>query len=212
MARKFSKKVRDNSHRKTKPVILIIAEGTNETETQYFRSFQYQEAEYVIRVLCTGHKTDPEGMLKKLESYWNDNGFDAERGDLAFVVVDLDCNEEKAQLISRLEKESTIAEFVVSNPCFEMWFLLHFKYSTKAFSSGNAVIDELKKYIPDYEKNMDVSTIIQSRLSDAIGNVERLRQYHQDNEHKWPSKDCNPYTEVYKIIDVINSIKNMTEE
>ena len=212
MARKFTKKVRDKSFRKTKPVILIIAEGTNETETQYFYSFQHQNAGYIIKVLCTGHKTDPEGMLNKIETYWNENGFDKERGDMAFVLVDLDYNEEKAKLIRRLEKKSAIAQFIVSNPCFEVWFLLHFGYSTKAFTSGNAVIDELKKHIPGYEKNMDVSGIILQGLADAIRNVQRLRQYHQDNGHLWPSKDCNPYSDADIVIQAIYSCKAMMEE
>lgn len=212
MARKFAKKVRDKSIRKTKPVILIIAEGTNETETQYFYTFQHQNAGYIIKVLCTGHKTDPEGMLRKIETYWLENGFDSVHGDMAFILVDLDCNEEKAKLIRCLAKKSKIAQFIVSNPCFEVWFLLHFVYSTKAFASGKAVIDELKKYIPGYEKNKDISGIIMPGLADAIGNVQRLRQYHQDNGCLWPSKDCNPYSDVYKVIEAISSRKAMMEE
>lgn len=212
MARKFSKKARDKSIRKTKPVILIIAEGTNQTESQYFYSFQHQNAGYIIKVLCTGHKTDPAGMLTKIESYWIENGFDTERGDMAFVLVDIDCKEEKAKLIRLLAMKSAIARFIVSNPCFEEWFLLHFRYSTKAFSSGNAVVDELKKYIPGYEKNKDISGIILPGLADAIGNAQRLRQYHQDNGHIWPSKDCNPYSDADIVIEAIYSRKAMMEE
>ena len=50
MARRFDTKKRNNAHRKTNPVILLIAEGTNETESRYFSSFQHQHAGYTIIV------------------------------------------------------------------------------------------------------------------------------------------------------------------
>ena len=183
MARKFDTKKRDRVLRKTNPVILLIAEGTNETESRYFRSFQHQHAGYVIKVLKTGHKTDPEGMLKKLEDYWAENGLDAEHGDIAFVVTDLDCDETKAQLIANLSKTS-YSKFVISNPCFEVWFLLHYRYSTKSFMSSTETIQALKQYIPDYQKNSDVATLLKPRLQNAIHNAECLERYHQENKNR----------------------------
>ena len=207
MARRFDTRKRNNAHRKTNPVILLIAEGTNETESKYFSSFQHQHAGYTIIVLKTGHKTDPEGMLKKLEDYWVEKNLDAERGDIAFVVVDLDCSKAKTQLIDRLSKTITITEFVVSNPCFEVWFLLHFRYSTKSFLSSYEVINELKKYIPDYQKNSDVAGLIKPNLPQAVRNAQRLEAYHCDNMNRWPSNDCNPRTDVAKVILAIEERK-----
>ena len=48
---------------------------------------------------------------------------------------------------------------VLSMPCFEYWLLLHFEYTTRAFlgtpgrSACSRVISELKRHLPDYEKN-----------------------------------------------------------
>lgn len=38
--RKFDHKKRNIENRKQKPVVLIVAEGDNVTESQYFKSFQ----------------------------------------------------------------------------------------------------------------------------------------------------------------------------
>lgn len=48
MARSFSRKKRNTATRRQKPLILIIAEGQNVTESQYFRHFQEQHADYNI--------------------------------------------------------------------------------------------------------------------------------------------------------------------
>ena len=69
MARIFSKKIR-KIKRKKKPVILIIAEGKNVTESQYFTSFQKQNNGFNIQMLTTDPSTDPERLYKKITHYW----------------------------------------------------------------------------------------------------------------------------------------------
>ena len=64
MSRQFSRKKRDAKIRKPKPLIVIIAEGKNVTETNYFKSFQNQFAAYNIKILSVGHETDPKNMLE----------------------------------------------------------------------------------------------------------------------------------------------------
>ena len=60
MGRQFDRKRRDKQKRRPKPLILLVAEGTNVTESQYFSSFQNQNAEYMIKVLKPGHRTVPK--------------------------------------------------------------------------------------------------------------------------------------------------------
>ena len=176
MARSFSRKKRNTATRRQKPLILIIAEGQNVTESQYFRHFQEQHADYNIKILIPGHITDPSGMQKTILRYWDQYGMDEEKGDVAFIVLDLDCNSEKGRLIRKLEKENENARFVVSNPCFEVWFLLHFRYSTRAYYTSSEVIRDLRKYIPDYEKNTDVALLIADDIEIAMKNAEKLRK------------------------------------
>ncbi len=39
-----------------------------------------------------------------------------------------------------------------SMPSIELWFLLHFKYTTKEFTNCAEILIDLKKYLPEYEK------------------------------------------------------------
>ena len=37
-------------------------------------------------------------------------------------------------------------------PSIEYWFLLHYKHTTRHFGTSKAVIKELRKYLPQYDK------------------------------------------------------------
>jgi len=180
-----------------------VAEGENVTESQYFKSFQKQNSRCNIRIILAKHITDPEGMLKAVQLKWRELELDARKGDKAYVVLDLDCDENKAALIKRLQLKSKEVQFIVSNPCFEVWFLLHFKYSTKEFLSGNAVVHELRNYISEYEKNLDVSGMLAPLQDKAFNNVDKLIKYFDEMGYKWPSIECNPRTDAGMIVDVI---------
>ena len=39
-----------------------------------------------------------------------------------------------------------------SMPAIELWFLLHFVYTTKEFMNCAQVVEDLKNYLPEYEK------------------------------------------------------------
>ena len=200
MTRSFSVKVRDSSAKTPKPLLLLIAEGRNVTETQYFRQFQRQHSAFNIKILTPGSATDPDKMLETLERYWKKYDMSDARGDQGFVVLDLDCNEKKARLIEKLQSGSKIARFIVSNPCFEVWFVLHYRYSTHVYSDGNAVIKELKNYIPDYQKNTDVTELLSGKLDAAMKNAHKLVEHYEEIGYHWPSNECNPRTDVPKII------------
>ena len=206
MARQFSTKRRGTEKFSTNPVIVMIVEGHNMTETLYFRQFNKQRAGYSIKLLASGSSTDPEGMLANLDRFWLSNDLDPKRGDRGFIVLDLDCDDRKGRLIKKLEKESEIGHFVVSNPCFEVWFLLHFRYTTHAFSSTE-IIRELRRFISDYEKNRDVSELLAPHSDIAYENARKLIQYFEENQAQWPSNECNPRTDIPEILDVIRSLE-----
>ncbi|MBR4766736.1 MAG: RloB domain-containing protein [Clostridia bacterium] len=203
MSRQFSSKKRNSRVKTPKPLIVIIAEGKNVTETNYFKSFQNQYASYNIKLLSVGHETDPKNMLERLEDYWQKQELNTENGDMAFVVLDLDCDEKKANLIKRLASKSFNSRFIVSNPCFEVWFLLHYKYSTHSYLTGSELINDLKTFIPDYDKTMDVSELLYDNIDAAISNAYKLKDHYETLGSKWPSNDCNPRTDVPVIIEYI---------
>ncbi len=207
-ARKFTAKKRGTAIIPTNPVIVLIVEGRNVTETLYFRQFNKPHAGYIIKVLASGSSTDPEGMLENLNRFWIENELNPERGDRGFVVLDLDCDDRKGKLIRSLEKKSEVTHFIVSSPCFEVWFLLHFRYTTHAFNNSAEIIRELRRYISDYEKNRDISGKLSGYTNIAYENAKKLVRYFEKDANQWPSNDCNPRTDVPDILEVIRMLKD----
>jgi len=203
--RSFSSKPRGKVTKTRKPIILIATEGKNKTEKTYFNHFNSRGSKYSVKPFSTGD-TDPAGMLKALKRRCADNEISAKNGDLACIALDLDCKEEKAAIIRDLSAKGVNAPymFVVSNPCFEVWFLDHFRFSTKSYMDQEDVISELKNnYISNYDKNLDVFDVLLSRLNTAIRHEEQLHQYHAGVT--WPSAACTPKT------DMLNIIHNLLE-
>lgn len=198
--RNFQKKKRNDVKRTRKPVMLITAEGRNKTEKQYFNSFQDQHGKYSIR-FATGLETDPVGMLKAMEKDWKKNELSEKDGDKAYIVLDMDCKPEKIQLVKELQKKSKNIRFIVSNPCIEVWFILHFIYTTHQFKDSKEPKKELAKYIPGYEESMDISAILRPMLNDAAKHLEQLKGYYETLGVAWGDADCNPMTDIVKVLE-----------
>jgi len=185
--------------------MLIAAEGKNKTEKQYFNSFQDQHSKYSIR-FAAGLETDPVGMLKAMEKAWKKNELSEKNGDLAFIVSDIDCKPEKIQLVKTLQKKSKNIRFIVSNPCIEVWFILHFVYTTHQFKDSKEPKKELAKYIPGYEESMDISNILRPMICKAKKHTEQLREYYKSIGIEWNSVECNPMTDVLEVLGKLEAL------
>lgn len=192
--------------RKQKNKILIAVEGKNKTEKIYFNNFDNGKKSYSITI-AKGNDTDPLNLVKKLDKEIDKRFLSLEDGDMAFCIFDVDIDPSKNKIISEaieFAKEKGI-KIITSTPCIELWFLLHFEYTT-ANLSNNDVIKRLRKYYPNYEKNINIFKDINSSINIAIKNAKRLEKYQISNNNKIGTTYANPNTEVYKIVEYL--IKN----
>ena len=139
-------------------------------------------------------------MAASIRKQWKEEGAHKQIGDRALVIVDLDNSESKAKEIRRLKNGNDIEEYIVSNPSFEVWYLLHFEYSTRSYIDAGAAIKELKKHHPGYEKTSDMYPFMKKKMGEAIANAEKLEAYYNVEEHLHPDVNCNPYTDVHKLV------------
>ena len=98
----------------------------------------------------------------------------------------------------KLLRKIRYIEFIVSNPGFEIWFLLHFTYTTKHYKNCDDVIKDLKRHISDYDKNKDIYEQIEKSTFKALHNTDSLDKAYANQ--KWPSLDCNPRTDVGRLL------------
>ena len=201
--RSFSSKKRNRQDRKEKPLMIITAEGKNETEAKYFDGFRTPDCPCIIKIHKAGHLTDPTKLAESIRQRWDAEDADTRTGDMAFVVVDLDNKESKAKEIQQLEAKNRVEKFIVSNPSFEVWYLLHYGYSTRSYMNADAVIRELKKHYPEYEKTSDMYPLLKDKMSEAVANAEKLEAYHKEEAYQHPDANCNPYTDVHSLIKIL---------
>ncbi len=201
--RRFEIKQRGKERRKTKPVYLVVAEGKNKTETLYLSHFQQQGMPYSLHFVKAGNKTDAESLYGVMVAKWKELELASDTGAMGFTVLDLDADSQQAAKVMKLihDNDNESIKFIVSNPTFEIWILIHFKYTTKHFSSGSAVINELRKYIPDYEKSKDCYLECLNKQQEAVKNGEKLEKHFEGNQ--WPSVECNPRTDMAELIRVL---------
>jgi hypothetical protein len=95
-----------------------------------------------------------------------------------------------------------------SNPCFEYWILLHFERIGRSFDGYHDVRNNLKKYITDYQKNLNYFDKLAPRISIAI---DRSKEIHRTQWKNTPKIiDKNPATTVHELVESLFKIAEIT--
>lgn len=187
---------------------LIMCEG-KETEPNYFNGLkQLINSKYgdKVDVLIPGISVKGTGkntvdLVNYTERFVNQAG---KKYGKVWIVFDKD--DYKDVQFNQAIKRATDASYNVawSNPCFELWLLLHLK-SAINYIEKDKILNELDKEfkrnnLGNYHKNdKDVFNKVtkNGNLNKAITNSKKLVERFKD---KKPS-ESNPMTNVYKIVE-----------
>ena len=189
----MGKRKRDT--RELKPAYLVYVEG--ETEKKYISQFKKN---FRITSLNIEPEFFPQVKLKDLKEFIENKSFDGY--EKVFLLFDVDhyistgkINDLKS-FTQSVRREKTNILFL--NPCLEIWFLLHYKYTSKLFNNCEEVIKDLKKYIKNYTKNEEqiLNSLLDKKLiQNAINNAKKLGSFS--------FKTPNTCAEIYKLIEVL---------
>lgn len=182
---------------------MLGVEGKNKTEILYFTELEKRQEKYHFKFHRT-NDTDPIKIITNISKEAKKAGVNKNKGDIIGAVFDIDVNKDKystAEQVESLAFQKSV-ELYTSNPCFELWYILHFKYSTKQYISSAELINELKKIIPDYHKNECYISILENNTFKAIENAKKISEYSCKNYGR-KSMINNPNTDVYKIVELL---------
>lgn len=190
--------------------ILIVCEG-EKTEPNYFAGArEYYELNTVNVEVRGDCSSDPMSIVSFAKQRYREEKDAGDPFDKIYCVFDKDAHDTYAQAMDALTSASpkNVYSNVNSVPSFEYWLLLHFVYSTRPYtalpgnSSGNQVLTELKKYIPDYDKGRKrIFFELIEQLEQAINYAKRALHESERN-----STD-NPSTRVYELVEVLQNLK-----
>ena len=189
--------------KKPKSKVLIAVEGNNKTEKMYFNNFESRDKSFNI-TYAKGNNTDPVKLVKMLIKEIKKLNIDLKGEDVAYCIFDTDVNPNKNKLIKEattLANKNNIG-IITSAPSIEMWFLLHFDFTT-SYMNNEEVMNKLKKYYPKYEKADNIYPFIKDNTNIAIKRAKKLEKYHSDNHKIIGTIEANPNSEIYKIVEYL---------
>ena len=191
-----------------KPLVMIVCEG-GKTEPEYFNGFRISRRMNRKRIRLITSKdcggNDPRTIVRCAKrmrrELLKDEGLYYET---VWCVFDRDQHTTYNQAINQAHANNFDVAF--SNPCFELWYLLHFR-PQNAHSTCDEVLHQLRQpnCIPNYEEGMEnlFNTLINLQR-EAIRRAQVLRHIHR---HNYMPESTNPSTTVDILIEFLNGIK-----
>ncbi|WP_204126917.1 RloB family protein [Pseudomonas ogarae] len=195
--------------------VLIVCEGSK-TEPLYFEELKdYYELDTANIKISGNCGSAPLSVVTHGEDLYKQELEECnEPFDRVYCVFDKDTHPsylEALQKVTALKPQNTFYA-VTSVPCFEVWLLLHFRYSAAPIiscgkkSAGDNALDELTRYMPNYKKG-DSGTFLElfPRLEIAKTHAERLKAQCE------ATKTDNPTTSIFELVNYLQNIKTPPE-
>ena len=183
--------------------VLVLC-GGEQTEPRYFQCVkrELRLSNRTVDVEVVGKRFAPRKLMdharRRLNPHATRDPFDE-----VWCVMDREANNEPegfGEVVNAVGNQEV--ELAISNPAFEFWFLLHFVSTDKPFEDADHLVHELKNYIPDYEKNSDVFTLVWKQTDDAIGRAKGLYENRPDPDDPFP----NPSTGVHWLVERLKDL------
>ena len=152
--------------------LIVIASEGKDTERIYFRALakEYTNPRVHVHILERSedeqNNSSPEHVLKQLNDY--KGHYELESDDELWLVVDRDRWTEA--MLSRVATECTQDNFMhvaLSNPCIELWLLLHLVDATLLTS------EEEQLWMENRRKSKNADPYLKVRLRQEMGSYHK---------------------------------------
>ncbi len=183
--------------------LIVIASEGKDTEQIYFKALakEYTNPRVHVHILerseAEQNNSSPDHVLKQLNDYKSQ--YELEADDELWLVVDKDRWTEA--MLSRVATECSqevAMHMALSNPCFELWLLLHIE------DSALLTPEEQKQWIENRRKSKNGDPYLKVRLRLKMGSyhessydalaliahvedaIERARALDKNPNDRWP--------------------------
>ena len=183
--------------------LIVIASEGKDTERIYFKALakEYTNPRVHVHILERSvdeqNNSSPEHVLKQLNDY--KSLYDLEADDELWLVVDKDRWTEA--MLSRVATECSqevAMHMALSNPCFELWLLLHLE------DAASLTPEEQMLWMENRRKSKNADPYLKVRLRQKMGSyhessydalslivhvedaIERARALDKNPNDRWP--------------------------
>jgi RloB-like protein len=187
--------------REPRPRVLVCCEG-EVTEPSYFKGLKRKGQNNLLDVEVRPGGSNPKtlvdfaaGRKKDTENQARRQRDDNLRYDEIWCVFDVDTHDHIPD--AKQKAAANHIDLAISNPCFELWLLLHFQ-EQHAHIERRGVQSACRQHMPGYDKEVPFDEIF-PRYQDGVKRAQAL-------EHWQETRGCageNPSTGVHRLTERI---------
>ena len=174
------------------------------TEPRYFRALRSEYRNSLVEIEIDDRGGIPKTLVERAAQRKREAEREAKSQRDEFLLYDevwcvFDVDDHPKLADARQQARDNGIQLAVSNPCFEIWALLHFRDQT-AHIQRKAVRSRLKKHLPAYEKELPFDQL-KPHYEDAVQRAERL----DDRCERDGCPGANPSTGVHRLSERIRT-------
>lgn len=194
---------RRGSRREPRRRILVLCEG-EVTEPRYFKDLRIELRASLVEIEIEGHGEGPKTLVERAALRKKESDHHARKERDAYLAYDeiwcvFDVDEHAKLADARQQARDNSIEVAISNPCFELWALLHFQPQT-AYLERQAARSRLKTHLPGYDKDLPFARL-HAGYREAVRRAAHL-------ESRCEERGCpgdNPSTGVHRLTERIRN-------
>jgi hypothetical protein len=185
MTKRENRQTRRQPFRRSADRILVVCGGVT-TEPAYFEGMRRSYRNAAVKIVMRKAGVSPAELVEYAMSV---RDRDREDFDEVWCVCDVDDFDltGAVQLAARND-----VRLAVSNPCFEVWLLLHFEGCTAAMAGYEQLRRRLAKHIADYDKDPGPFERLRPGVRPAIERAQALAPSGTEHQR-------NPATGVWAL-------------
>ncbi len=192
------------AHRAPKRTFLVFCEGKR-TEPAYLNALKREHevrdiASVDIQIHDDSLGSAPKTLVEAAAAARARAGLEESEIDEIWCLFDVEwpLNHPNLKEALQLARKSKV-NVAVSNPCFELWLLLHFQDQTASLDTKPAKM-LLKKHDGNEGKGLD-GAMYMPRRDEAARRASSLAERHEGNGTKFPND--NPSSGMYRFLEAV---------
>ena len=215
--KKTAKLARQQAKRESYDKVLIVCEGAK-TEPNYLKEIRDELKLSTANIsIYPSRGSDPLSVVEHAEDLVNQQSRQKhlDNYDRVFCVFDKDEHEwhgnrysKALSKISQINIKGVTFSAITSNPCFEVWPVLHFErrtapfYRTGSRTAAQKVVHHLSQKVPGYKKGKQgLYSQIKGKTKKAIDFAKSLEKENQR------SGSDNPSTGMHELVEYLYELK-----